>query len=115
MADFISQSNSLTGAEIKPENSNTLKRADYNTLPPLCQFKNFTQTINFHNFLFVRPIDCFLGVYPLLAMDMLFEGFKLKDMKASGHVTEETNVDRSAGVTATFEGNRMAQLMFTGG
>ena len=48
-------------------------------------------------------------------MDMLFEGFKLKDMKASGHVTEETNVDRSAGVTATFEGNRMAQLMFTGG
>ena len=48
-------------------------------------------------------------------MDMLFEGYKLKDMKASGHVTEETNVDRSAGVTATFEGNRIAQLMFNGG
>ena len=60
---------------------------------------------------------CFysLGIYTLLAMDMLFEGFSLKEMKAIGHVTETTNVDRSVGITATFEGNRIAQLLCSGG
>jgi len=48
-------------------------------------------------------------------MDMLMEGYSLIEMKACGHVTEETNVDRSVGITATFEGNRIVQLMCNGG
>ncbi|XP_066919680.1 trans-1,2-dihydrobenzene-1,2-diol dehydrogenase-like [Clytia hemisphaerica] len=55
-----------------------------------------------------------IGIYTLLAMDMLFEGFSLKEMKAIGHVTEGTNVDRSVGISATFEGNRIAQLLCSG-
>jgi len=43
------------------------------------------------------------------------EGYSLIEMKACGHVTEETNVDRSVGITATFEGNRIVQMICTGG
>ena len=46
---------------------------------------------------------------------MLMEGHTLIEMKACGHVTKETNVDRSVGITATFEGNRIVQLMCNGG
>lgn len=55
-----------------------------------------------------------IGIYVLLVMDMLFEGYSLVEMKACGHLNKETNVDRSVGITATFEGNRIVQLLCSG-
>ena len=48
-------------------------------------------------------------------MDMMMDGFKPIEMKACGHLTKETNVDRSVVIAATFEGNRIVQMMCNGG
>ena len=56
-----------------------------------------------------------IGVYLLTIADMMFEGYKLKEIKACGHLDEKTGVDRSVGITITYEGNKMVQLMANGG
>jgi len=55
-----------------------------------------------------------IGIYVLTIADMIFEGYKVKEIKACGHVDEETGIDRSIGITITYEGNRMVQLMANG-
>lgn len=55
-----------------------------------------------------------IGLYLLTMADMMFGEHKLKEIHACGHV-EKTGVDRSASVTLTFEGNKIAQLLASGG
>ncbi|XP_057310079.1 trans-1,2-dihydrobenzene-1,2-diol dehydrogenase-like [Hydractinia symbiolongicarpus] len=54
-----------------------------------------------------------IGLYLLTMADMMFGEHKLKEIHACGHV-EKTGVDRSASVTLTFEGNKIAQLLASG-
>lgn len=54
-----------------------------------------------------------IGLYLLTVMDIIFKGYKMKDMKILSHVNEE-GVDRSGGMTFLFEGNRLAHLLYNG-
>ena len=56
-----------------------------------------------------------IGVYTLNACDMVFGGYKLKELKASGHLEPSTGVDRAVCINMLFENNKSVQLQVNGG
>lgn len=55
-----------------------------------------------------------IGIYAVSIADLIFGKYQLKEIKACGHIDEKTGIDRSVGITLTYEGNRIAHLMASG-
>ena len=56
-----------------------------------------------------------IGVYTLNACDMVFGRYKMKELKASGHLEPSTGVDRAVCINMLFENNKSVQLQVNGG
>ena len=56
-----------------------------------------------------------IGVYTLNACDMVFGEYKLKELKASGHLEPSTGVDRAVCINMLYENNKSVQLQVNGG